>query len=365
MRKATSWWKILVVPVAVALAGQARPADADEPLILHGREPVMPWTPHEEVVYGPFPDHQWYFRAEALALKRDPRHRRQFAALGTDFDFVLNSGDVENEFKGGYRASLGRMLGDWNWLEFTIFDLRDWHEEAAVRNTTPNDLGGLGNLFSPFSIFGHPPDDLLDFNTFVGIESSSTLENMELNLWRRHPMPPGGLEVAYMAGLRYMNILEEFRYTSVSGAPSPPTTRVFTRTGNEILGVQLGALLEFPVDPGWCIDWVLKGAIAHNRADQVTQFLSIPSRGSTTEVLGRRDEARTVFVGETSVTLTYQWSPNLTAFVGYQAIWVDGLALALENMPDDANILRFGPAQLVHDGTTVYHGPHLGLTFTR
>jgi hypothetical protein len=50
--------------------------------------------------------------------------------------------------------------------------------------------------------------------------------------------------------------------------------------------------------------------------------------------------------------------------IGYQALLIDGLALASENFDRNVAILTAGPAELVHDGSVVYHGPFVGLTTT-
>ena len=42
-----------------------------------------------------------------------------------------------------------------------------------------------------------------------------------------------------------------------------------------------------------------------------------------------------------------------------------GVALAIDNFQTDINLLTLGPGQLVHDGTAVYHGPVVGVTWTR
>ena len=327
------------------------------------------------VEYTPARQPRWYFRSEGLALKRYTPDKQQFAGRWTPpvvtpdgttpgfYEFMLGTNDLEFEFQGGYRLAVGRKLGDWTSVEFTYFDVGDWFETAAVRNVEQNTEGTPGNLMSPFTDFGNPPVSGVDYNNFINIESSSTLDNMELNFWREHPMPPDSMGVSYMIGLRYASILEQFQYYSESAEPTPlgAANTVNTRARNKLLGVQLGALFEFPVDPGWWIDWELKGAICDNRASQHTEYVNV-TQGNPTSSLTSRAEGRTTFIGETSVRVVYECSHWLMAYAGYQAIWVDGLALASENVSNDLNILSAGPGQLDHDGNLVYHGPHVGMT---
>ncbi len=85
-------------------------------------------------------------------------------------------------------------------------------------------------------------------------------------------------------------------------------------------------------------------------------------QGAETAYLTSARQDHTLFVGETSLNLVYQFSERVTTFAGYQAIWIDGLALASENLQTNPEILRYGPGQLNHSGNVVYHGPHVGLT---
>lgn len=411
MRNAKGWLKLLVVTLALTAAGHRGMAGADDALILRGQESVldmpadeMSTPPGGMTTYATFPQPLWYFRADAMALKRDAPDNQPFAALVTQTEtdievradpggeplldqdgnpvidengdpvlvdvtvteggraetIVLGTQDLNFEFQGGYRLALGRMLGDWYWLEFTFFDVHDWHERAAVRDRTENESGLPGDLYSPFTDFGESPVPglSLDSNYLVRIESTSTLDNMELNLWHRLATPPEAMEASFLLGLRYMTILEHFQYRSESNVPAAvTTTSVDTWTDNSLFGVQLGALFTFPVEPAWWIDWELKGAICGNQARQNTLY---GRNGGQLPPTGRQ-EGKTTFVGETSVRLIGQVTPKLTLHAGYQALWVDGLALASENLPTDAEILRFGPGRLVHNGNLVYHGPYVGL----
>ena len=60
--------------------------------------------------------------------------------------------------------------------------------------------------------------------------------------------------------------------------------------------------------------------------------------------------------------LTYECNSFTTLRIGYQAFWLDGLALAAENVAPTADILMSGAANIVNNGKVVYHGPRLGIT---
>jgi hypothetical protein len=60
----------------------------------------------------------------------------------------------------------------------------------------------------------------------------------------------------------------------------------------------------------------------------------------------------------------YQLTSHLAVRAGYQMLWVDGLAVAVEQFNPNLAELTLGPARLNDNGTLVYHGPHLGMVLT-
>ena len=268
-------------------------------------------------------------------------------------------------FQAGPRVTLGRRLGERHQIEFTWFDLSLWSDRGAVRDLHANDLASLGNLFSPFTDFGSPAVPFLDYNYLAQIEYRSELDNWELNLRQRLPMPPGPLAVSLLVGGRYMKIHERFYYRTDSYTPLTLASfnTVDVRAGNDLWGVQLGALFEFQVTYRSRITLDLKGGIFSNTANQGTIYThSDPLLGQSTS-RGFRAENVTAWAGEIALGLTYQITPRLTSQAGYHMLWVEGIALGSENFEDNVGTLVGGPANLRHDGYAVYHGPYIGLEF--
>ena len=338
--------------------------------------PTGPFPPVRFVSYPKAPASKWYFLVDAMALKRDANGDRDFAAILVDHDSdpltpdipraVLGTQDLDFGFPLGVRAMVGRRLGDWYGVELSYFGLFDSSDSAAVRNSSPNAGGGIGNMFSPFSDFGtNPAGGMpgLDFNNLASISYVSNMDNVELNLRRTLVMPSEILQVSLLVGGRFMGIDERFNYFTDSDVPLGLGTTNFvgTATDNQMYGVQLGGLFEFQVEPSWWIDTEIKGVVFDNRASQSTNY-TYSINGIETKFPSTRSDHRTTFALDLSLTLSGQVNSWLTYRIGYQAIWIDGLALASENFQDDWNLLTLGPPQLNTDGKTVYHGPHIGIT---
>jgi hypothetical protein len=331
----------------------------------------------------------WYFSVEGIGLKRDASDDQTFQAFvdrtwtedggvwtATDtVTPVLGTQNLQFGFQGGGRALVGRTLGACSAVEVSYFQVTDWNEMASVRDATEfvAEVDGAGNpvttfpasLFSPFSNFGNPPIEGLDYNNLAYITYSSSLDNIEWNLRRWILNCPNQLQASVLVGGRYMNIGESFSYYTESAVPAVPTTNaVSTNTDNSMLGVQLGAMFEFYVDPGWWIDCEIKGAYFNNNASQTTVYENVGSPVYEGTHLGSREEDVSSWALDLRLNATFLITPRLAVCGGYQAIWFQGLALASENMSRDADVLLFGPAGLDHQSQIVYHGPHLGLTWT-
>jgi hypothetical protein len=72
------------------------------------------------------------------------------------------------------------------------------------------------------------------------------------------------------------------------------------------------------------------------------------------------EQDRTSWLGDFSFAFNLQVTPRLVARVGYQALFVEGIAIASQNIQSGAALL-VDPAELDDRGRLVYHGPTIGL----
>jgi hypothetical protein len=331
----------------------------------------------------------WYFQTEGIMFRREESSDRVFAALiereltgdagasafADHVTDVLGVGDLRFGFHAGGRVMIGRTLGAWHALEVSYFQLADWDELAAVRDDTEFiaevDADGVptvtypASLFSPFSDFGNPPTIGLDYNDVAYVSYGSRLYNLEWNLRQWTYLNPRQLQVSMLVGGRYMNLDETLRYHTESAVPTPggATNDVTTDTGNSMIGLQIGAMMKWHVGRRLWVDCEVKGAAFDNDASQNTVFVHDGVAAFQDPHVTRRSDHVAAFALDLNLTATLLVTPRLAVRGGYQALWIDGLALAPNNFNADPNALISGPAVLVSDGTAVYHGPHLGVTW--
>ena len=334
----------------------------------------------------------WFFGADALALKRDGASNLTFAALVTR-DWVevpstaeppgpsvwtssqsaipaLGTGDLDFGYRGGWEALIGRTVGACSAVEVSYFGLSDSSDMATVVDQTPFQfeeppfVAWGASLFSPFTDLAGDPVVGLDYNNLASISYSSTLYGLEWNLRRQIFIPEDWVQGSLLIGGRYMDLRESFSYYSQSALPSPggATNSVNTRTANDMVGVQVGAEFNFQVEPRCWVDCEIKGGIFDNAAKQETVYVhqGVPAYAGTHT--GGRAENTSTFALDLALNLTYECNSFTTLRIGYQAFWLDGLALASENVASSADVLVLGAANLVNDGKVVYHGPRLGIT---
>ena len=316
-----------------------------------------------------FPPPWIYVRMRFLSLMRADNRFVGFQSLGEitadgTLDYVLSSNTVEFPFQGGGEVTAGWSFIPRYYLEFTYFELSSWDEQGAWRDSETNSEGGTGTLFSPFGEFGIDPIAQFDYNNFAFVQYHSHLNNYELNLRHDLRMPPYGLRASVLFGGRAMRIDENFAYQTTSNLPALGGTEntISTLTKNRLLGLQIGSLLEFHVDPCWWINFEMKGAICENKIDLDSVYNRASGTGGSATYAHNRNEGNTSFVGELALSFMYEHNRHLTCEVGYRAMWITGLALASENLETDPGLLVLGPLNVVEDGQVVYHGPHAGLT---
>lgn len=303
---------------------------------------------------------RWNVLADFLMLKRNQSHSVPFATLNNNERVVLATRVQDFPFRPAMRLGLGVPLSPRMRVEGLYFGLVNWTETAAVRDNTANAIGGTGNLFSRLSDFGNPASTALDYNSLASFAYYSALDNGEFNLRHRLPTPPY-VEASLLVGGRYISVRERLSFGTSSNIPTH--NLVETRTINDLVGLQIGAALNCPVHFGWWFQGEIKGVLLQNNASQATQYTHTDSSGAVTTYLGNKSNKFATYAGDLSLMLSYQVTPNIVTRFGYQAFWFDGLALASQNVERNINILTLGPAQLLHGGRVVYHGPHVGITF--
>jgi hypothetical protein len=264
---------------------------------------------------------------------------------------VLNATDLHQGFSGGPRLGLihhGDNDGD---LEFVYFQIDGWN---AARSTGPDPNNWLV-MKAPGGFVQE--QDNKDTQMMVW-GYSSRLYNAEVNarwnLWRH---------VTVLAGFRWVNLSEDLQ-----GTLPPERTVPFwdTQTKNNLYGFQIGAEGKLFERGRFSIGCTGKAGVFDNHAEETTT-------ASIYRILfGESDSTDHVaFVGEVGVQCKYQVTQQLSLRAGYEAIWLQGVALAPGQIPQTVTHDSLLPQEIylqplgVNCGSGVfYHGATAGLEYS-
>lgn len=309
-----------------------------------------PWRRPCCASLAPPPSPFLFFQADALLLARNIKSET-FAFSLPRFDPVLGTNDFYLPLQGGVRLLGGVRLGEFYRIEGLYFGPHRWHDAAALRDQA-------ANLFVPFDNAG--AGDVVGGNNLVEMNLSSRLNNAEVNLRYLVPEPLYCLSVSLLAGARYTQLDERFGLFGVQDGVVPPTSAFDVRTKNEMYGAQLGAQAYLPVWQRCWIDFEIKGALMQNNATQQTLYTN--SVGA--EFFSQARQKGAAFVGELDLSLMFQPSRFMSFSGGYMLVWLEGVALAPDNLNRDLAVLRLGPPHVDRNGNVPFHGPHAGMTLS-
>ena len=334
-----------------------------------GFDPYLPMNDCEEPCRGGIIAHRpatWYTIADFVPLTYDT-NGIELARRGARGPTVLTTNDLEHEFDSGGRFTIGRTLGTCYQLEASYLGIYSWADSVAAADSTANALGGVGTLSSLFSNFSAPAVTGLDLSNLVTASDYNTFQSAEVNLRGWLNLPPGPFDVQLLVGARYMKAFEDFRLSSISNVPAPGGAQnsAIVQTRNDMYGVQLGIDMKFLINARLYVDFETKGGILQNFASQNTSYTNIDSGGGVSIFDTQANQSRTVWFGDVMVTANMQVAANWNVRLGYQAIFANGLALGPQNFQTNNALLRTGPGQLDDTGEVIYHGPVLGVMWTR
>ena len=220
-----------------------------------------------------------YYQTDAVVMRR---------SAGS-----FNGGELD--WSIGPRIVLGRGLSDRDAVEIAYFAQYQMNRNVFVP-------GGSG------------------FNLNNREDYRSEMNSAELNY--RHWLTP---ELSVIAGFRYLNWHENLNTAFDTASPLPPgTVNQFYHTSNNLFGFQTGGDWKHSFNDKFGIELGTKVGIYGTRTE-MDGTASFPGLGTSPTSAG---SSRASFVGEIGVIGTYKLTNYLNARLGYQVMWVEGLALA-------------------------------------
>ncbi len=164
-------------------------------------------------------------------------------------------------------------------------------------------------------------------------------------------------ELDVLCGFRYVSFDEGLILASDNDREQVDA-RYDLGTDNDLYGLQLGARWRgYRNRLG--LEALGKAGIYYNDASQ-RQILVDQLPSNPVQLRDAWDSSSDVaFLGELGLTLLYEVTPALTLRGGYSLLWIEGVALA----PDQLDVALVGGDRIDMAGGVFYHGASLGLEF--
>jgi len=183
------------------------------------------------------------------------------------------------------------------------------------------------------------------------------MNNTELNLLYWIDMPPGPFDVSLLAGIRYLDIRDQFNLQTINGVQDNNLT---VNTTNQMWFGQIGISMDWLVASRFWINSTIKGGLANNDVVLANNYITTVG-GNPTVNTSAAEQNRTGSLLDISFVGHLQMTPWLVARIGYQALFVQGLATAPQNIETNNILLTNGPAQINAREAGVFHGLLIGL----
>lgn len=270
---------------------------------------------------------------DSRIIFENPRNPQQrFSASA--FDFGL---------EGGIETGLTfhRLLNE---LDFDLryFSVSDWIDRKRVRF--------FGNNVQ---INTNPAFNMRGSRSIVA-RYESDLSNVEANV--RYRYGGGWNWMTFIAGFRYLNLDESMsgRFTNPAGTYADESFR--TAVSNDLYGIQIGMDKALAGDCLYSIEYFWRAGLYGNNSQSRTQQVSHLARPLTRIAQGDASEA--AFVGEAGIKARYSITSSINFYGTYQVLFVDGVALAGEQLA----VTNLTAGTGINPNSDVfYHGASFGL----
>lgn len=296
----------------------------------------------------------WYVGAESLWLDRSRNNRKVLAIDRAAPNVAYTTTSQPFAVAPGARLTLGKSLGrDYldrdRSVEFVYYGGLSWKDTDGWQALVP------GSIVTPLNPFAPGFNGATQFDTSMASDFNSWEFNYKLHrrLGRDQlVMSPGGNWTKHaergwlpslILGIRTATVNEQFSMlTSRPGtAPSDFVGHYAINTSNWLLGMNLGGEL---ISQNEFYYWGLRGRAApalsfthqSQQANGVNKLATPPLNPDTITINDSGDKSGPGFIGDLTLLAGWHITPNFSLQLGYDFLWVAGIATATRQFNLDA-----------------------------
>jgi hypothetical protein len=284
-------------------------------------------------------------------VERVPHDENPYNNAGVE---AFNASGFQQGYAGGPRLGLIRHGDSGYDLELSYFQIDGWSCDRSIGPDNPIDWLVM-RAPGGFTQTNQPP--YLATQAMVW-DYATKLYDAELNV-RWNPYR----RLTMLAGFRWMNLGENLVGT-LNPIPSELSGWTFwnATTTNNLYGFQIGADGKLFERGRFSINGLAKAGIFDNNAEQTTEVSVIAKQ----QRWASASTNHAAFVGETGLQFKYQITERLLLRAGYEAIWLQGVALApgqVQRTQTDLRTISVQAFGVNCDSGVFYHGATAGLEY--
>jgi hypothetical protein len=291
----------------------------------------------------------WAVWAEASVLIMSRQNGDEFPVVSTagapGSGDIFRADDFEpGDWELGAEAALGFGNGVWG-LEVRGF----WLGEFEESQTFVSGGGGVLIETDPATGYGLPPGGSMT-GTFqsriFGAEASASYQLFPST-------------TAY-AGPRWIQLDEHFDLFGDFGGANE---RNVWDVDNQLLGGQIGLRTDWIAmmggsPDGFSLATDVSLGLFNNRTE--LDFETLDSGVSRYGVISD-SESNVALALDAGLDVGYRFTPGFEVFAGYNVLWINGIATAVEQVNATGSFGGPPPADIDSDGTAIYHGGKAGI----
>jgi len=264
------------------------------------------------------------------------------------FNDLCHTKDVVKKFKfePGFRVGAAYMTRHWT-LEGTYLWVHEWEGHCSASLA-----GGL--FFSD-----HHPFILNDYANADHAEAQyeSRFQNAEINYFRHvSPRKEDYVSCSWLLGLRYVYLSENIDIAYTKG---DSTSDYKIAAKNYMGAAQIGGAIEWRPMKHLSWDFVVKVGMGYDWAKQET-FVRDFNNTVTVHHFSASGQRFPPFIADGMMSVGYQFFKFLEGHVGYQLIYLNGVAMApdqIQKSPEYRHHIKIV-------GEAIIYGLYGGLTFS-
>jgi hypothetical protein len=255
--------------------------------------------------------------------------------------------DATREFDfGGGRLTVGRILDERNSVEFTVMGFSH-QTDSFIEDPTNTDISSgwfPGNTgFIPSALaqgsFDGSAQQTLDYETVVF--------SGEINFRRQLSQT-----FSAIAGIRYASLVDDLRFLSEDNLPvNNNTGHLSIESHNHLVGLQIGGDFDFEIFDNFSLDGGLKVGGFLNISKT---FIDMYDDDNGPFFENDEDDIRVSAISEGKLGMTWQFTPKISASLGYMAMLMSWVSSAGNNFPEENTEGEFRQNSSDH---VLVHGP--------